>query len=134
VFQTFNLLPTLTALENVELPLLLRGIAPQVRRKRAGERLEQVGLAKRAQHKPTELSGGEQQRVALARALVSNPQLILADEPTGNLDSHTGSEILQSLRECNEQGTTVVLATHDPEAVAYAQRIVRLKDGVLLGA
>lgn len=132
VFQSFNLIPTLTALENVELPLLLRGVSPQVRRRRAHERLEQVGLAKRASHKPMELSGGEQQRVALARALVTGPAMILADEPTGNLDSETGHVLLQLLQELNEQGTTIVLATHNLEAAPFAQRIVRLKDGTLL--
>ncbi len=132
VFQSFSLIPTLTALENVELPLLLKGISLIERRERARKRLEQVGLAKRASHKPMELSGGEQQRVALARALVSDPLMILADEPTGNLDSETGKTLLQLLRGLNEQGTTIVLATHDPEAAPFAQRIVRLKDGTLL--
>ncbi|OGF54446.1 MAG: macrolide ABC transporter ATP-binding protein [Candidatus Fraserbacteria bacterium RBG_16_55_9] len=132
VFQSFNLMPTLTALENVELPLLLRGISAKERRIRAREQLEHVGLARRASHKPAELSGGEQQRVALARALVSDPAMILADEPTGNLDSETGQVLLRLLRNLNERGTTIVLATHDPEAAAFAQRIIRLKDGALL--
>ncbi len=132
VFQTFNLVPALTALENVELPLLLRGVSPHRRRKRASALLEQVGLAERAHHKPTELSGGEQQRVALARALVSDPAMILADEPTGNLDSETGRAILQLLRALNQQGTTIVLATHNWEAAGYAQRIIRLRDGRLM--
>lgn len=132
VFQSFNLMPTLTARENVELPLLLRGVSPNERRMWARERLEQVGLAERASHKPAELSGGEQQRVALARALVSDPAMILADEPTGNLDSETGQALLQLLRELNERGTTIVLATHDPEAAGYSQRIIRLKDGAVL--
>jgi putative ABC transport system ATP-binding protein len=131
VFQTFYLIPTLTALENVEMPLLLRGISPKGRRARACERLEQVGLSQRMLHKPAELSGGEQQRVALARALVGDPRLILADEPTGNLDSETGGKLLQLLRELNEQGTTIMLATHDPEAAQYARTIIRLRDGVL---
>jgi len=132
VFQTFNLVPTLTAQENVELPLLLRGVSLRERGRRAGELLERVGLAKRAHHRPSELSGGEQQRIALARALANEPSLILADEPTGNLDSETGREILELLRDLNEQGgVTVVLATHNPEAARYARRVVRLKDGSL---
>jgi putative ABC transport system ATP-binding protein len=133
VFQTFQLIPTLTALENVELPLLLRGISPKERRRRAHERLRAVGLEERARHKPTELSGGEQQRVALARALVVDPAIILADEPTGNLDSQTGQVILGLLRDLNERrDVTVVLATHDREAAGYARRIAHLKDGMLL--
>jgi len=131
VFQTFQLIPTLTAQENVELPLLLRGIPPGERRRRAHERLEEVGLGARAHHKPAELSGGEQQRVALARALAVDPAIILADEPTGNLDSSSGEEILQMLKRLNARGKTIVLATHNPEASKYATRVVHLKDGRL---
>jgi len=132
VFQTFNLIPTLTALENVELPLLLKGVSLRERRKRSRKLLEEVGLEGRVCHKPTELSGGEQQRVALARALAVEPELLLADEPTGNLDSQRGEEILRLLQRFNEGGKTVVLATHDPEVALYARRLISLKDGILI--
>ena len=132
IFQTFNLLPQLTALENVELPLLLQGVPPKERRDRAQTVLSKVGLQERTQHKPSELSGGEQQRVAIARALITGPDLLLADEPTGNLDSETGREILQLMKELNKHGgLTVVLATHNPEAAKYANTIVQLRDGRL---
>ncbi len=130
VFQTFNLLPTLTALENVALPLMLSGVPLKERHARAADLLKRVGLAHRLDHRPTEMSGGEQQRAAIARALVNNPQLILADEPTGNLDSSTGDEVMQLLRTLNtESGVTLIVVTHDPEVAAYADRIVYLRDG-----
>ncbi len=130
VFQTFNLLPTLTALENVALPLMLSGIPLATRHQRAAELLGRVGLEHRLEHRPTEMSGGEQQRAAITRALINNPQLILADEPTGNLDSSTGAEVMQLLRKLNaESGVTLIVVTHDPEVAAYADRIVHLRDG-----
>lgn len=130
VFQTFNLITTLSALENVELPMIFQQVPRKERRKRAQELLGQVGLGERIHHKPTELSGGEQQRVAIARALVNDPQILLADEPTGNLDSESGDEIMQLLKELNEEkGMTVIVVTHDPEIARYAHRIVRIRDG-----
>ncbi len=130
VFQTFNLLPALTALENVALPLMLCGIELVERSRRATVLLERVGLGHRLHHRPTELSGGEQQRVAIARALVNDPKLILADEPTGNLDSSIGADVMRLLRELNaERGVTLIIVTHDPEVAAYADRIVHLRDG-----
>ena len=130
IFQSFNLLATLTAQENVALPLMLSGIPLKERHKRAAALLERVGLAHRLDHRPTEMSGGEQQRAAIARALVNNPQLILADEPTGNLDSAIGDEVMQLLRKLNaESGVTLVIVTHDPEVAAFADRIVHLRDG-----
>ncbi len=131
VFQTFNLVPTLTAVENVELPLVFIGTAPRRRRARAVELLERLGLAKRLRHRPRQLSGGEQQRVSIARALAPDPELILADEPTGNLDSTTGREILGILGELRDQGKTVILVTHDPEAAATAKQTLRLRDGMI---
>jgi ABC-type lipoprotein export system ATPase subunit/ABC-type lipoprotein release transport system permease subunit len=133
-FQTFNLLPTLTALENVALPLMLGGARLAERSQRAKELLKRVGLGNRLDHRPTELSGGEQQRAAIARALVNKPELILADEPTGNLDSSTGAEVMRLLRELNaERGVTLIVVTHDPEVAAYADRIVHLRDGGIFG-
>ena len=129
VFQTFQLVPTLTALENAALPLLFRGVSPQERQERARAMLDRVGLVERLDHRPSELSGGEQQRVALARALVGEPELILADEPTGNLDAATGQTILELLKGLHDAGMAVVLATHDPEAASSADRAVRLYDG-----
>ena len=130
VFQTFNLLPTLTALENVALPLMLSGVPLTKRHERAADWLKRVGLLHRLEHRPTEMSGGEQQRAAIARALVNNPQWILADEPTGNLDSSTGDEVMKLLRKLNaESGVTLIVVTHDPEVAAYADRIVHLRDG-----
>jgi len=130
VFQSFNLLPRLTAEENVALPLIFGGVAENERRARARELLERVGLAERLTHRPTQLSGGEQQRVAIARALVGQPALLLADEPTGNLDTTTGVEIMRLLKELNqEHGLTLLVVTHDPEVAAFADRVVRLRDG-----
>jgi putative ABC transport system ATP-binding protein len=131
VFQFFNLLPILTAVENVSLPLLLEGIPlPRIRPK-AVHLLEQVGLGKRTEHRPEQLSGGEMQRVAIARALITDPAVLLADEPTGNLDSHTSEEIFILLANLNEKGQTIVMVTHDPKAAAYGTRIITLKDGAL---
>ncbi len=130
IFQTFNLLPTLTALENVALPLMLGGVGLAERQKRAEDLLQRVGLGHRLHHRPTEMSGGEQQRAAIARALINNPGLVLADEPTGNLDSSTGAEVMRLLRELNaERGVTLITVTHDPEVATYADRIVNLRDG-----
>lgn len=130
VFQTFNLITTLSALENVELPMMFQGIPRDERRKRAQKLLEQVGLGDRSRHRPTELSGGEQQRVAIARALVNDPDILLADEPTGNLDSHSGAEIMQILSELNRnRGVTVIMVTHNSEDAQYAHRIAHIKDG-----
>ena len=129
VFQTFNLIPTLTAQENVELPLLFQGVTPRARRSRARELLAQVGLTDRGGHRPNQLSGGERQRVAIARALAPDPELILADEPTGNLDSASGREILELLQSLNEEGKTLVLVTHDAEAAAVAREVRRMRDG-----
>jgi putative ABC transport system ATP-binding protein len=130
VFQSFNLLPRLTAEENVALPLMFGGVAEKERLVRARELLERVGLTERLTHRPTQLSGGEQQRVAIARALVGQPALLLADEPTGNLDTTTGVEIMRLLKELNqEHGLTLLVVTHDPEVAAFANRVVRLRDG-----
>jgi putative ABC transport system ATP-binding protein len=130
VFQTFNLLPRMSALDNVAMPLMYRGRAKQVR-ERATEALERVGLAERVHHRPTEMSGGQRQRVAVARALVTNPALILADEPTGNLDSKTGADIMALLTELNGENRTIILVTHDTAVAAYARRTLQMKDGVI---
>jgi len=133
VFQRFYLIPVLTARENVELPMAEAKIAPPVRRERARELLGYVGLAERADHRPAELSGGEQQRVAIARAIATRPKLILADEPTGNLDSHTGRLILDLLRELNhDDGVTIVMVTHNMFAASYGDRTLELRDGRLV--
>ena len=132
VFQNFNLLSRISALENVALPLVYAGVSKTERINRAQELLKMVGLADRQHHMPNELSGGQRQRVAIARALVNNPKIILADEPTGNLDSHTSEEIFLLLRELNEQGQTIVMVTHDPKAAAYGNRIITMKDGCLV--
>ena len=129
VFQTFNLLPRTTALQQVELPLVYSGLPRRERRQRAARALEAVGLADRMSHHPSELSGGQRQRVAVARALVNNPSILLADEPTGNLDSATGNEIMALFDELNARGNTIVLVTHEEDIAAHARRIVRLKDG-----
>lgn len=131
VFQTFNLLPRSTALANVELPLIYSGIKSSERRKRAIEVLEKVGLGDRMDHKPNELSGGQRQRVAVARALINNPSILLADEPTGNLDSKTGQEIMELFEELHAAGNTIILVTHEEEIAAHARRIIRLRDGLL---
>ena len=129
VFQGFNLLPRTTALENVQLPTLYTRISKQERAERAHAALELVGLGPRAQHFPSQLSGGQQQRVAIARALVNRPSILLADEPTGNLDSRTAVEIMQVLQELNDQGLTIVLVTHEPDIAAFAKRVIVFRDG-----
>ena len=129
IFQNFNLISKLSAEENVELPLIYRGVRASERTRRVREALERVGLAKRAKHLPTELSGGQQQRVAIARALVTEPSLLLADEPTGNLDSRTSKEIMDILHELHEQGNTVVLITHDNDIARQAPRSLHILDG-----
>ena len=131
VFQTFNLLPRLTALQNVALPLVYAGIPEAERLKKAKEVLEQVGLGDRIKHRPNELSGGQRQRVAVARALVNHPSIILADEPTGNLDSKTSEEIMQLLDIIHQAGNTIVLVTHEEDIALHAKRVVRMRDGIV---
>ena len=131
VFQTFNLLPRATALHNVELPLIYGGVRSRERRERAAAALDSVGLGDRMEHKPSELSGGQRQRVAIARALVNNPSILLADEPTGNLDSVTGEEIMQVLEKLYRAGQTVILVTHEHDIAAHARRQVHIKDGLI---
>ncbi len=132
VFQTFNLLPRTTALENVELPMVYAGIPAAERRHRAANALSRVGLGERLYHRPNQLSGGQQQRVAIARAMVMNPRLILADEPTGNLDSRTSKEVMALFQELNRGGITIILVTHEPDIAAYAGREIVLKDGQIV--
>jgi putative ABC transport system ATP-binding protein len=131
VFQMFNLLPRTTALRQVELPLLYAGVGARERKEWAQAALEAVGLGDRMGHKPDELSGGQQQRVALARALVTKPSIIMADEPTGNLDTRSGGEVLRIFQQLNEQGITVIFVTHDPEIAEYSRRIVHIRDGLV---
>jgi putative ABC transport system ATP-binding protein len=132
VFQNFNLLPYATAFENVEVPLIFGGVPTKKRKKRAMELLERVGLGERADHRPTELSGGEMQRVAIARALANKPRIILADEPTGNLDSASGAEIIELFQELGRQGHTVIVITHDKEIARRTHRIIKLRDGMVV--
>lgn len=131
VFQSFNLLPRITALQNVELPMIYAGVGAKERRKRAMLALERVGLEKRLHHKPNEMSGGQKQRVAIARSLVNSPAIILADEPTGNLDSTAGEEIMTVFQDLNREGVTIVLVTHEPDIAEHTKRILRFKDGML---
>ncbi len=131
VFQQFNLLPRLTAVENVALPLVYNGTAKKKRNEQAFEMLKRVGLADRSHHKPNELSGGQGQRVAIARALVNNPAIILADEPTGNLDSKTSAEIMEIFGKIHNEGNTVILVTHEEDIAHYAHRVIRLRDGLI---
>ena len=129
IFQGFHLIPGLSALENVELPLMYQGMGRDKRRRLAAESLERVGLGERLRHRPAEMSGGQQQRVAIARAIAARPPLILADEPTGNLDSRSGEDIMATLHELNREGHTIILITHDRQIAAQAQRLVRIRDG-----
>lgn len=131
VFQKFNLLPKLTAFENVELPLIYRGMSHKERRQRSLDALEKVGLTDRMSHNPTELSGGQQQRVAIARALAGNPPVLLADEPTGNLDSKSGSDVMKLIKQLSNEGKTIVLITHDTDIAKVAKRTITIKDGLL---
>ncbi|MCC7355687.1 MAG: ABC transporter ATP-binding protein [Anaerolineae bacterium] len=132
VFQSFNLVATMSALQNVEFPTLFARTPAKARRARAQELLGRVGLGERATHKPVELSGGEQQRVAIARALINDPAILLCDEPTGNLDTHTGREVMSLLSDTNHEGRTLLVVTHDPNVARFASRIIRLQDGQLV--
>lgn len=131
VFQQFNLIPRINALRNVELPLIYSGVEPQIRRQKALQMLEKVGLADRAGHSPAQLSGGQQQRVAIARALVNSPAILIADEPTGSLDSQSGSEIMEIFTKLNNSGITIVMVTHEEEIAAHAGRVIRMRDGMI---
>lgn len=132
VFQAFNLLPRLSALENVELPLIYSGLKLSERKKKAKEALDRVGLSDRMHHKPNELSGGQRQRVAIARAIVTNPSVLMADEPTGNLDSKSSEEIMRIFQNLNEEGSTIVMVTHENDIANHTKRIVRIRDGAIL--
>lgn len=132
VFQSFNLLPKLTAIQNVELPMVYGGVPPKERHRRALEAMEKVGLGERIDHKPNEMSGGQRQRVAIARSLVNDPAIILADEPTGNLDSKSSVEIVDIFQKLNKDGATIVMVTHEPDIAAYTKRMVTFKDGLIL--
>ena len=132
VFQSFNLLPKMSALNNVELPMIYAGLSPRERKKAAESALERVGLTDRMHHKPNELSGGQRQRVAIARALVNNPAIVLADEPTGNLDSYSGEEIMTVFQTLNREGATIVLVTHEEDIALHTKRVVSFKDGRLV--
>jgi putative ABC transport system ATP-binding protein len=132
IFQSYHLVPRMTAHRNVELPMILAGVDPKERRERARAALEPLGMASRAHHRPDQLSGGECQRVAIARAMVERPSILLADEPTGNLDSKTGEEIITLLERLNRDGLTIVLVTHDPRIAAHARRLLLMRDGRLL--
>ncbi|MDF1529456.1 MAG: ABC transporter ATP-binding protein [Sedimenticola sp.] len=133
VFQSFHLIPRLTAAQNVELPLILAGIDPNQRSERVTRALELMGLTDRAKHRPDQLSGGQRQRVAIARATIMQPALLLADEPTGNLDKHSGDEVIQTLEQLNSQGITLVVVTHDPDIGGRAARTIRMVDGAIVG-
>lgn len=133
IFQTFNLLPRINALQNVELPMIYAGVEREERRDRAMEALRQVGLAERCHHRPNEMSGGQRQRVAIARSLVNRPTLLLADEPTGNLDSQSGKEIMRLIQNLHEQGMAIILVTHDAEVALHSQRVIRFHDGRIVG-
>lgn len=132
VFQSFNLLPRITVLENVELPMIYAGISKQERRERALSALEKVNLLDRIKHKPNEISGGQKQRVAIARAIANNPSVILADEPTGNLDTQVTVEIMKILQQLNDEGATILMVTHEADVANYSKRIIRLKDGSII--
>lgn len=133
VFQAFNLLPRMNAEKNVSLPLYYADIGPEERDRRAHAMLDQVGLEKRAHHKPSEMSGGERQRIAIARALINDPSIMLADEPTGNLDSKTSVDIMRIFQDINKKGATIIVVTHEPDIVRYAKRVIKLKDGHIIG-
>jgi putative ABC transport system ATP-binding protein len=132
VFQMFNLVPSMTALENVEFPMLFSSASPAQRRQRACQALEMVGLGDRMKHRPSELSGGQQQRVAIARSLVNDPAILLADEPTGNLDTRSGADVMEILRQLNGQGRTLIVVSHDTQVISQAQRSIHLRDGQII--